>query len=188
MTERTLDQVIETYLSDAETLVSSGHASTVDEIQDILGYGIVDEAVLRDTFFKDRQRISIENYGNELRITVGVVFGYSGGTIYQDKDTNICLCYGNVYNHSTYSQEILTGDYGALSLRLCVSDQDIVERVRKCKKAELSGLLLKEVIAAMNTDQLLQIMVDLAHINDLNGISKGKRLKAEEMQKVLGIE
>lgn len=41
------------YLQDAEELVRYGWATSVDDLEYILGYGVVDAAVLRDTFFND---------------------------------------------------------------------------------------------------------------------------------------
>lgn len=41
------------YMIMAQIHVKLGYAKTVEELQEHKGYGVVDEAVLRDTFFKE---------------------------------------------------------------------------------------------------------------------------------------
>jgi hypothetical protein len=41
------------YLQKAEKLVKSGKAKSVEDIEDKLGYGVVDKAILKDTFFAE---------------------------------------------------------------------------------------------------------------------------------------
>ncbi len=41
------------YLAVARAYVDAKHVSSVKELQELLGFGFVDEAMLKDTFFKD---------------------------------------------------------------------------------------------------------------------------------------
>ena len=42
------------YLINASIFVNADHMTTLEDLQEVLGHGVVDEAVLRATFFKDR--------------------------------------------------------------------------------------------------------------------------------------
>ena len=48
------------YMTKAKELVDSGKAQSVDDIEMDLGYGIMDKAVLRDTFFKTNENMQYQ--------------------------------------------------------------------------------------------------------------------------------